>query len=140
MKIFLDSANIDEVKELNSLGIIDGITTNPSLIAKSRKDFSNTVKEICAIIHSDVSVEVSANDYESMVNQGHKITALASNIVIKLPMTWDGVKACKYFAAKGCKVNMTLCFSASQALIAAKAGATYVSPFIGRLEDSGQDG
>jgi transaldolase len=140
MLIFLDSADIKEIKEINQLEIIDGITTNPSLMSKTNEDFSKTIIEICDIIHSDVSVEVVANDFDNMVSQGNKILTMASNIVIKLPMTWDGIRACRYFADKGKKVNMTLCFSVNQALIAAKAGATYVSPFIGRLDDLGQNG
>ncbi|XVN42433.1 MAG: fructose-6-phosphate aldolase [Candidatus Rickettsia vulgarisii] len=140
MQIFLDSADIKEIKEINQLGIIDGLTTNPSLMSKTTNAFKATIIEICKIMDSDVSIEVAANDFENMIDQGNRILEISSNIVIKLPMTWNGVKACKYFADKGRKVNMTLCFSANQALIAAKAGATYVSPFIGRLDDIGQDG
>lgn len=140
MQIFLDSADIKEIKEINQLGIIDGLTTNPSLMSKTTNDFKSTIIEICKIINSDVSIEVSANDFDNMIDQGNRILEISSNIVIKLPMTWEGIKACKYFSDKGRKVNMTLCFSANQALIAAKAGAAYVSPFIGRLDDIGQDG
>ncbi len=140
MQFFLDSADIDEIKEINNLRIIDGITTNPSLIARINKDFKSTIATICKTIMGDVSVEVAANDFEGMVTQGNKILNIASNIVIKLPLTWDGIKACKYFSENSVKVNMTLCFSANQALIAAKAGATYISPFIGRLDDIGQNG
>lgn len=140
MKIFLDSANIQEIVEINNLGIIDGVTTNPSLISKNKEDFQSTVVNICKAIKGDVSVEVASNDYENMIIEGDKILSLAKNIVIKLPITWDGIKACKYFVSKSKKVNMTLCFSVTQALIAAKAGATYVSPFIGRLDDIGQNG
>ena len=140
MQLFLDSADIDEINLINQLGIIDGITTNPTLIAKTGYDFKSTIIEICKIIHADISVEVAANDFDGMIIQGNKIAEISSNIVIKLPVTWDGIKACKYFIAKNIRVNMTLCFSSNQALIAAKAGATYVSPFIGRLDDIGQDG
>lgn len=140
MQIFLDSADIDEIEEINNLSIIDGVTTNPSLIAKTKKEFKSTIANICKVIDGDVSVEVAANDFEGMVTQGNKILNIASNVVIKLPVTWDGIKACKYFSEQSVKVNMTLCFSANQALIAAKAGATYISPFLGRLDDIGQDG
>ncbi|MCC8483796.1 MAG: fructose-6-phosphate aldolase [Rickettsia endosymbiont of Labidopullus appendiculatus] len=140
MQIFLDSADINEIDEINHLGIIDGITTNPSLMSKTKYDFVSTIAEICKIITSDVSVEVVANDVDTMINQGNKILGISNNIAIKLPMTWNGIKACQYFADKGKKVNMTLCFSVNQALIAAKAGASYISPFIGRLDDIGQNG
>ncbi|WP_341750415.1 fructose-6-phosphate aldolase [Candidatus Tisiphia endosymbiont of Sialis lutaria] len=140
MQIFLDSADIKEIDEINQLGIIDGITTNPSLMSKTNYDFVSTIAEICKIITSDVSVEVVDNDVDTMINQGNKILEISSNIAIKLPMTWNGIKACQYFADKGKKVNMTLCFSVNQALIAAKAGAFYISPFIGRLDDIGQNG
>ena len=140
MQIFLDSANIKEIDEINQLGIIDGITTNPSLISKEQGDFRSIIINICKIIRSDVSVEVVANDFDNMISQGNTILDIAENVVIKLPMTWDGIKACGYFADRGKKVNMTLCFSVNQAVIAAKAGATYVSPFIGRLDDAGQNG
>lgn len=140
MQIFLDSADIEEIKEINDLGIIDGLTTNPSLIAKTKGDFKSTITEICKIITGDVSIEVVANDFESMIEQGSKFLDIAHNIVIKLPLTWNGLKACKYFSSNKSKVNMTLCFSVNQALLAAKVGATYISPFIGRLDDIGQDG
>ncbi|WP_341761569.1 MULTISPECIES: fructose-6-phosphate aldolase [unclassified Candidatus Tisiphia] len=140
MQIFLDSADIKEIDEINQLGIIDGITTNPSLMSKTKDDFGSTIIKICKIVRSDVSVEVAANDVDTMISQGNKILGISSNIVIKLPMTWNGIKVCQYFANKGKKVNMTLCFSVNQALIAAKAGAYYVSPFIGRLDDIGQNG
>lgn len=140
MKIFLDSADINEIQEINQLGIIDGLTTNPSLLSKTKDDFRSTITKICKIIYTDVSIEVVASDFNNMVIQGNKILEIADNIVIKLPITWDGIKACQYFSAKGQKVNMTLCFSANQALIAAKAGAAYISPFIGRLDDINQYG
>lgn len=140
MQIFLDSADINEINEIYDLGIINGVTTNPSLIAKSSKHFQNTVSEICKVVKGDVSVEVFANDLQGMIEQGEKILMISDNIVIKLPMTWEGVKACKYFTAQAVKVNMTLCFSSIQALVAAKVGATYISPFIGRLDDIGHNG
>ncbi len=140
MQIFLDSADLQEIEKINGLGVIDGITTNPALLAKSSSNCGATVKRICEIVQGDVSVEVSASDFAGMVRQGEKLLTIAKNVVIKLPITWDGLKACKYFAAKGVKVNMTLCFSVTQALLAAKAGAFYVSPFVGRLDDIGQDG
>ena len=140
MKIFLDSVDVEEIREINQLGIIDGITTNPSLFSKIKYDFRSTIIQICKIIQTDISIEVVANDFDGMVKQGNKILEIANNIVLKLPMTWDGIKACRYFADREKKVNMTLCFSVNQALIAAKAGATYVSPFIGRLDDIGEEG
>jgi transaldolase len=140
MKLFLDSTDIDEIKKYSSYGIVDGITTNPTLFTGSGGNFYKITEEICSLISGDVSIEVASNDYENMIIEGKKITAIAKNIALKLPVTWDGIRACRYFADNGAKVNMTLCFSASQALLAAKAGAEYVSPFIGRLEDSGEDG
>lgn len=140
MRFFIDSTDIKEIEELNSYGIIDGVTTNPSLFAKTGGDFYIVAKDICAAVYGDVSLEVSATDYDNMLKEGEKILAIAENVVLKLPITLDGIKACSYFAGNGYRVNMTLCFSANQALIAAKAGAAYVSPFIGRLDDSGQDG
>ncbi len=140
MLIFLDSADIKEIDEINQLNIIDGVTTNPSLMSKTKREFAVTIAEICNIVNSDVSVEVVANDFDNMISQGNKILSISNNIVIKLPVTWDGIKACQYFSNKGKKVNMTLCFSVNQAIIAAKSGATYISPFIGRLDDLGQNG
>ncbi len=140
MKFFIDSTDIKEIEELNSFGIIDGVTTNPSLFAKTGGDFYQTARDICASVYGDVSLEVSATDYDNMLKEGEKILGIAQNVVLKLPTTLDGIKACSYFSGNGYRVNMTLCFSANQALIAAKAGAAYVSPFIGRLDDSGQDG
>ena len=139
MEIFLDTADIEQIKKYQQYGIVDGITTNPSLIAASDLSFSEISSRLCSITDGDVSLEVTDLDYEGMLKQGEKIHNIAPNAVIKLPMTWEGVKACRYFAGQGMKVNMTLCFSAMQAVIAARAGATYVSPFIGRLEDSGED-
>jgi transaldolase len=140
MKFFVDTAEVADIKELNETGLLDGVTTNPSLIAKSGRDFLEVVKEICEIVDGPVSAEVAATDYDGMVAEGEHLAKIASNVVIKLPLTMDGLKACKYFSAKGIKTNVTLCFSANQALLAAKAGATYVSPFIGRLDDINLDG
>ena len=142
MQIFLDSADVTEIEEIHQLGIIDGVTTNPSLMSKTQNDFFQTIHNICEIVGSSshVSVEVIAEDFENMVAQGDKILESFPNIVVKLPMTWEGINACRYFANKGTKVNMTLCFSVNQAIIATKAGAYYISPFIGRLDDIGQSG
>jgi transaldolase len=140
MKFFLDSANIDEIKELSDFGIIDGVTTNPSIIAKAGQDIFKLVKEICKAVPGDVSAEVASIEYAGMIDEGKRLSDIAENVVIKLPTTWEGIKACNYFAERGKKVNMTLCFSVTQALTAAKAGAEYISPFIGRIDDSGHDG
>jgi transaldolase len=140
MKFFVDTADINEIKELAQTGLLDGVTTNPSLIMKSGGDFIETIKEICDIVPGDVSAEVVATDYEGMMQEADKLKQIASNVVIKLPLTWDGLKACKSLTDDGTKVNVTLCFSANQAILAAKAGATYISPFVGRLDDIGQDG
>ncbi|MFT6077389.1 MAG: transaldolase [Myxococcota bacterium] len=140
MKFFIDSAEIDEIKELSSYGLLDGVTTNPSLISKSGRDFIEVIKEICAIVEGPVSAEVASTNYEGMIKEGEILSKLAKNVCIKLPLTMDGLKACKYFSDQGIKTNVTLCFSAAQAILAAKAGATYVSPFVGRLDDIGQDG
>lgn len=140
MKFFIDSADINEIKELNQYGLVDGVTTNPSLIAKSGRDFLEVIAEICKIIDGPVSAEVAATDFENMVKEGEHLAKIAKNVCIKLPLTMDGLKACKYFSNKGIKTNVTLCFSPSQAILAAKAGATYVSPFVGRLDDIGKDG
>jgi transaldolase len=140
MKFFIDSAEIAEIKELASYGLLDGVTTNPSLIAKSGRDFLEVIKEICSVVEGPVSAEVAATDYEGMVREGEILAKLAKNVCIKVPLTMDGLKACKYFSNKGIQTNVTLCFSAAQAILAAKAGATFVSPFVGRLDDIGQDG
>lgn len=140
MKFFVDTAEVADIKELNETGLLDGVTTNPSLIAKSGRDFLEVVKEICDIVDGPVSAEVAATDYDGMVAEGEHLAKIANNVVIKLPLTMDGLKACKYFTGKGIKTNVTLCFSANQALLAAKAGATYISPFIGRLDDINLDG
>ena len=144
MKFFIDTANLVQIKEAQALGILDGVTTNPSLMAKEgitgEDHILNHYKAICEIVQGDVSAEVIATDFEGMVKEGEALAALNPQIVVKLPMTAEGIKACKYFSDKGIKTNVTLVFSAGQALLAAKAGATYVSPFIGRLDDISTDG
>ncbi|CAM1333719.1 fructose-6-phosphate aldolase [Tenacibaculum aestuariivivum] len=144
MKFFIDTANLDQIKEAQALGILDGVTTNPSLMAKEgitgATNIINHYKEICELVEGDVSAEVIATDFDGMVKEGEALAALNPQIVVKLPMIKDGIKACKYFSSKGIKTNVTLVFSAGQALLAAKAGATYVSPFIGRLDDISTDG
>lgn len=144
MKFFIDTANLDQIREAQDLGILDGVTTNPSLMAKEgitgEQNVINHYKAICEIVDGDVSAEVISTDYEGMVREGLKLAELHENIVVKIPMIKDGVKALKYFSDKGIKTNCTLVFSAGQALLAAKAGATYVSPFIGRLDDISSNG
>lgn len=144
MKFFIDTANLEQIKEAQALGVLDGVTTNPSLMAKEGiTGAGNILKHyvaICNIVEGDVSAEVIATDYEGMVQQGEELAALHPQIVVKLPMIADGVKACKYFSDKGIRTNVTLVFSAGQALLAAKAGATYMSPFLGRLDDISTDG
>ena len=140
MKFFIDSANIEEIKRINEYGFVDGVTTNPSLIAKEEKDFKQVISDICKIIKGPVSAEVSANDFEGMVKQGEKLAKIADNVCIKLPLTMEGLRACFYFSKKNIKTNVTLCFSTAQAILAAKAGATFVSPFVGRLDDINQNG
>lgn len=140
MKFFIDSADISEIKELNDYGIIDGVTTNPSLIAKSGRNFLAVIKEICEIVKGPVSAEVVATDYKTMIKEGEILSDLADNVCIKLPLTPDGIRACSYFTEEGIQTNVTLCFSAAQAILAAKAGATFISPFVGRLDDIGHDG
>jgi transaldolase len=135
MKIFLDTANVDELREGVAMGILDGCTTNPSLIAKEKRPFRPLVEEICAIVPGPVSLEVVATDFEGMVKEGRDLAQIAPNAVVKIPLTKEGLKAVKRLAGDGIKVNQTLCFSAPQALLAAKAGATYISPFLGRLDD-----
>ena len=140
MKFFVDTAEISEIRELNDMGLIDGVTTNPSLILKSGRDIVEVTKEICSIVKGPVSAEVSAVDFEDMLTQGRKLAKIASNIAVKVPLTWAGLKACKVLVGEGNMVNVTLCFSANQALLAAKAGATFISPFVGRLDDINMDG
>ena len=140
MKFFVDTADVTAIAELMETGMVDGVTTNPTLIAKSGRDILEVTREICALTDGPVSAEVTATDADTMVKEGRKLAAIADNIAVKLPLTWDGLKACKILSGEGHMVNVTLCFSASQALLAAKAGATFISPFIGRLDDIGEDG
>lgn len=144
MKFFIDTANLDQIREAHALGILDGVTTNPSLMAKEgisgKENIMNHYKAICAIVDGDISAEVIATDFEGMVREGNELAALHPNIVVKVPMIKDGIKAIKYFTDNGIRTNCTLVFSAGQAILAAKAGATYVSPFVGRIDDSGWDG
>lgn len=140
MKFFVDTAEIDAIAELNDLGMVDGVTTNPSLIMKTGRDILEVTKEICAMVSGPVSAEVTATDAATMIAEGHKLGKIADNIAVKVPMTWDGLKACNTLTSGGQMVNVTLCFSANQALLAAKAGATFISPFIGRLDDLNLDG
>ena len=135
MKFFVDTADTKEIQELQDAGLIDGVTTNPSLIMKANRPFKEIIKEICAIVPGPVSAEVASTDYEGMIAEGHVLAKLADNVVVKLPLTVDGLKATKTFSKEGIKTNVTLCFSPNQALLAAKVGATYISPFIGRLDD-----
>lgn len=140
MKFFLDTADIDEIRDLAATGLIDGVTTNPSLVAKAGGEFFDTLQKICKIIPGPVSAEVTATIFQDMVLEGKELIKIAGNIVVKLPITMDGLKACRALTEEGASVNMTLCFSVPQALLAAKAGATYVSPFVGRLDDISVDG
>ncbi len=140
MKFFVDTADADEIRDLAASGLLDGVTTNPSLVAKTGRDFIEVIKEICAMVDGPVSAEVTATDYQSMVDEGSRLADLADNVAIKVPLTMDGLKACRTLTQAGNMVNVTLCFSPAQALLAAKAGASFVSPFIGRLDDIGADG
>ncbi len=140
MKFFLDTANVNEIREAASLGILDGVTTNPSLVAKEGRDFHQVLREIVAIVDGPISAEVTSTDRASMLKEGRELARIHTNIVVKLPLTKDGLQACKELRAEGTRTNVTLCFSASQALMAAKADASYVSPFIGRLDDISQEG
>ena len=140
MKIFLDSADIDEIRELSKTNLIDGVTTNPSLIAKSGRNILEVIEEICSIISGPVSAEVTATDYETMMLEANRFIKLAKNVSIKVPLTRDGLQTCRTLSEKGVSVNVTLCFSPSQAILAAKAGASFISPFVGRLDDIGQNG
>ena len=140
MKFFVDTAEIDQIRELHALGMVDGVTTNPSLIAKSGRDILEVTKEICDIVDGPVSAEVVALDAEGMLAEGRKLAKIADNIAVKVPLTWAGLQTCKTLTSEGVMVNVTLCFSANQALLAAKAGATFISPFIGRLDDINLDG
>ena len=140
MKIFLDSADIDEITALNDTGFVDGITTNPSLIAKSGHNILDRIAEICAIVDGPVSAEVTATDYDTMLAEGRKLAGISPNVAVKVPLTKAGLQACRTLSDAGTKVNVTLCFTAGQALLAAKAGAAFISPFVGRLDDIGKDG
>ena len=140
MKFFLDGSDIEKIKKFSNLGLIDGVTTNPSIILKSGKNMIEVISELASIVSGSISAEVSALASEKMVEEGIKLSQIAENVTVKLPITWDGLAACSTLSKKGISVNMTLCFSASQALLAAKAGAEYVSPFIGRLDDLNLEG
>lgn len=140
MKFFIDTADVGEIRELAETGMIDGVTTNPSLIAKSGRQFTDVIEEICSFIDGPVSAEVAAIDSPTMIKEAHKLAKIAKNITIKVPLTVDGLKTCKILSNEGTMVNVTLCFSPGQAILAAKAGATFISPFVGRLDDISQDG
>src|SRR5581483_10372223 len=140
MKIFLDTADAAEIRELAASGLVDGVTTNPSLAAKTGRDYAESLKEICSIVPGSVSAEVISTDYDGMLKEGRSVAKIASNIYVKVPSTWDGLKACRALTNDGHRVNVTLCFSPVQAMLAAKAGAAFISPFIGRVDDIGEDG
>jgi transaldolase len=140
MKFFIDTANIEEIKEANAMGVLDGVTTNPSLVSKEGKEFVPLLKEICSIVNGPISAEVVSVDFEGIMKEGKELAKIHDNIVVKVPLIKDGLKAAKAFSAEGIRTNVTLCFSASQALLAAKAGAAYISPFVGRLDDISTDG
>ncbi len=140
MKFFVDTAELDEIRRLDELGLVDGVTTNPSLVARSGRNFLDTVAEICAMVSGSVSAEVAATDFETMLAEGRHLAAIADNVAVKVPLTPAGIRACSHLASEGVAVNVTLCFSPAQALLAAKAGAAFVSPFAGRLDDIGADG
>jgi transaldolase len=140
MKFFVDTADVAEIRDLAASGLLDGVTTNPSLIMKAGRPMFEVIKEICALVPGPVSAETVATDHKKMLEEGRKLAKLAKNVAVKVPLTPDGLKTCKALTAEGTMVNVTLCFSAAQALLAAKAGATFVSPFVGRLDDIGQDG
>jgi transaldolase len=140
MQFFVDTAEIADIKKLHEMGLLDGVTTNPSLVAKSGRNFKEVIKEICGVVPGPVSAEVAAIDYDGMIAEGHVLAKLADNVVVKVPLTVDGLRAAKTFSNEGIKTNVTLCFSPNQALLAAKVGATYISPFLGRLDDINLDG
>ena len=140
MKFFVDSADVAAIAELHALGMVDGVTTNPSLILKSGRDIVEVTREICALVPGPVSSEVVATEADAMIAEGRILAAIADNITVKVPLTWDGLKACKVLSGEGKMVNVTLCFSVNQAILAAKAGATFISPFVGRLDDINMDG
>jgi transaldolase len=140
MKFFIDTADIAEIRDLAATGLLDGVTTNPSLVAKAGKNFLDLIAEICEVVHGPVSAEVTATDHETMLAEGRRLAKIAGNIAVKVPLTPDGLKTCKRLTDEGTMVNVTLCFSAAQAILAAKAGATFISPFVGRLDDVGTEG
>ncbi len=140
MKFFIDTADIDEIRALAETGMVDGVTTNPSLVAKTGRRFTDVVAEICGIVPGPISAEVTATDAETMIEEGRKLAAIAPNVAVKVPLTEDGLRACRALSDQGTMVNVTLCFSAAQSILAAKAGAAFVSPFVGRLDDMGQSG
>ncbi|MFC6199698.1 fructose-6-phosphate aldolase [Ponticaulis profundi] len=140
MQFFVDTADVAAIRELDELGLLDGVTTNPSLIAKSGRKNENVIEEICSFVTGPVSAEVLATDFKGMLSEGKELAKIAPNVAVKVPLTWDGLRACKVLSSEGTMVNVTLCFSANQALLAAKAGATFISPFIGRLDDLALDG
>ena len=140
MKFFVDTADVAEIKEWAATGLLDGVTTNPTLVAKSGRNFKEVIAEICELVPGPVSAEVAAIDLDGMLREGRALAKIAGNVTVKVPLTWEGLKACKALTAEGTMVNVTLCFSANQALLAAKAGATFISPFVGRLDDAGADG
>ena len=140
MKFFVDTADVAEIRELAATGLVDGVTTNPTLVAKAGRNFREIVAEICELVPGPVSAEVAATDLDGMLKEGRALAKIAGNVTVKVPLTWEGLKACKALSSEGTMVNVTLCFSANQALLAAKAGATFISPFVGRLDDTGADG
>jgi transaldolase len=140
MKFFIDTADLNDIRDLAATGLVDGVTTNPSLVAKSGRKFLDVIKEICEVVRGPVSAEVTATDFATMLKEGQKLAKIANNVTVKVPLTPDGLKTCKALASDGTKVNVTLCFSPAQAILAAKAGAAFISPFVGRLDDIGQDG
>ena len=140
MKFFIDTANVEEIKEANSMGMIDGVTTNPTLISKAGRPIKDVIAEICSVVEGPVSAEVAATDFDGMMREGEILADIAENIAVKVPLTWDGLKACRALTNEGRMVNVTLCFNANQALLAGRAGATFISPFIGRLDDMAIDG
>jgi transaldolase len=140
MQFFVDTADVGEIAELAATGLVDGVTTNPSLVAKTGRPFFEVLSEICALVPGPVSAEVAATDFDGMMREAHRLAEVAQNICIKVPLTWDGLRACRRLSGEGIPVNVTLCFTPAQALLAAKAGATFVSPFVGRLDDIGHRG
>ncbi|MFD1704049.1 fructose-6-phosphate aldolase [Methylopila henanensis] len=140
MKFFVDTADINEIRDLAATGLLDGVTTNPSLVLKANRPFKEIIADICEVVDGPVSAEVASTDYEGMMREGRILAEIAENVTVKVPLTWDGLRACKTLSDEGTMVNVTLCFSAAQALLAAKAGATFISPFVGRLDDIGLDG